>query len=93
MTMFKEIIIAIAFVGGVSCLIGGTQQMAYAEENGDKRILLIGASVGDAWNIAKLRSEQNWPVTHLNQWRNTNSIRAKWLKGLSTLETSLISSF
>lgn len=54
MTMFKEIIISIAFVGGVSCLIGGTQQMAYAEEKGDRRILLIGASVGDAWNIAKL---------------------------------------
>ena len=28
--------------------------MAYAEENGAKRVLLIGASVGDAWNIAKL---------------------------------------
>ena len=28
--------------------------MVYAEENGGKRILLIGASVGDSWNIAKL---------------------------------------
>jgi hypothetical protein len=54
MAMFKKAVVFIAFVSGVSCLIGGAQPMAYAEENGAKRILLIGASVGDAWNIAKL---------------------------------------
>lgn len=54
MVMFKKTMASIAFISGLSCLIGGSQHMAYAEENGTKRILLIGASVGNAWNIAKL---------------------------------------
>lgn len=54
MTMFRKTVLCIVFVSGLSCLMGGAEHMAYAEENGTKRILLIGASVGDAWNIAQL---------------------------------------
>ena len=54
MAMLKKIIMFIAFISGLGSHIGGAQHMAYAEENGAKRVLLIGASVGDAWNIAKL---------------------------------------
>ena len=51
MGMFKK---AVLFITVLSCLIGEAGHMVYAEENGGKRILLIGASVGDSWNIAKL---------------------------------------
>lgn len=42
--------IALLFVG----MFGGAHSMVYAGDTGTKRVLLIGASVGNTWNIAQL---------------------------------------
>ena len=38
----------------LSCFGEGAKPMAYAADNAEKRVLLIGASVGEAWDIAHL---------------------------------------
>jgi hypothetical protein len=49
-----HVILVSCFMIFLSCVGGGTRTMANATDNAEKRVLLVGASVGDAWNIAHL---------------------------------------